>query len=227
MCFFFSFSDTHLCSNALPINWLHFRGSYCFKNGCETWADIVSGHLKEWAKSCESFMDVHQCPTRFYLHGCDWTFPSNSTKSSIKICNKMIFFWFIFSLMIVHFSSPTMEPIWIWSPLWMSKETSWRAFSRTTWGETHFFIFYHTIIFSLVHVEWGGSQTAGGGFLGSTSSWKLWSALEIRSDAPLFPQWQRLHSLFHLKDQTPRGVKSCWCNLLITCQKQWWSSCIK
>ena len=40
------------------------------------------------------------------------------------------------SLMTVRCSSLTMAPIWIWSPLWLSKGTSWRDFSRTTQGES-------------------------------------------------------------------------------------------
>ena len=38
--------------------------------------------------------------------------------------------------MTVRCSSPTMAPIWIWSPPWLSKGTSWRVFSRMTRGET-------------------------------------------------------------------------------------------
>lgn len=139
--------------------------------------------------------------------------------------------------MTVRCSCPTMAPIWIWSPLWLSKGTSWRAFNRTTQGEadshlypfetvrmnhslsslskrlcpfetnwwvplppslslslTHIHRHTHThtynFLSSTILIKWEESQAAGYGFLGSTSSRKVWSALESGTDVPSPPQLQ-------------------------------------
>lgn len=106
---------------------------------------------------------------------------------TISECDVLLFL--LDSSMTAHFSSHTMGPIWIWSRLWRSKGTSWRAFSRTTPGEAgsraprgapappH----KHTCSELFIQMKCWESQTIG------RSWWKEWGVLESRSDVSFFP----------------------------------------
>lgn len=135
-----------------------------------------------------------------------------------------IVLFFLRSLMTVRCSSHTMAPIWIWSPLWPSKRTSWRAFSRMTQGETdsHSYLSRYSYTLCLlcqnisppppdththisflsfsILIKWEESQAAGYGFLGSTSSWKVWSAVESETDVPSPPRLQLSGCVFTIID---------------------------
>lgn len=60
------------------------------------------------------------------------------------------------------------------------KQQDPRALSYTY---TYFLSFF-------ILIKWGESQAVGYGFLGSTSSWKVWSTLESRTRVPSLPQQQ-------------------------------------
>lgn len=91
----------------------------------------------------------------------------------------------------VRCSSPTMAPIWIWSLLWPSNGTSWRAFSRTTQGEAHSRVTHtctHGRYFWVSYEEEKSGRVTSNGILGNPSSRKVWSSLESGTDVPSVSQ---------------------------------------
>lgn len=93
----------------------------------------------------------------------------------------------------VRCSSPTMAPIWIWSLLWPSNGTSWRAFSRTTQGEAHSHI-AHTMYARTVFLSflWGKKkkkveESQATGFLETRVHGKYEAAWKAGQTCPPFP----------------------------------------